>query len=145
MARAPAQKPEEEPDLLDELVRLNARRQEIADKVKEEALTKAREALELVNSLGFTYRITDKPETPSYYPPPQRTYDRGSRAGTRQVNADRPCPICGFKTDPPHDARRHRGQIEKHPFTDEELEANHMKKVVEERNLEGAVPQFLKK
>lgn len=39
----------------------------------------------------------------------------------RVANPDRPCPICEFKTTPPHDARRHRGQSEKRPFTAAEL------------------------
>lgn len=45
----------------------------------------------------------------------------GERKGTRTTNPDRPCPICEFKTVPPHDARRHRGQKDKRPFTIEEL------------------------
>lgn len=52
----------------------------------------------------------------------------GDRKGTRTTNPDRPCPICEFKTVPPHDARRHRGQSEKRPFTAEELETLGMKK-----------------
>lgn len=52
----------------------------------------------------------------------------GERKGTRTANPDRACPICEFKTVPPHDARRHRGQTDKRPFTAEELDAMGMKK-----------------
>jgi hypothetical protein len=48
---------------------------------------------------------------------------------TRNKNPDRECPICQFKTVPPHDARRHRGQKEKLPFSVKELEAMGMEKV----------------
>jgi|SRR5579872_1126982 len=39
----------------------------------------------------------------------------------KRKKRDRPCPTCGFRTDPPHDKRQHR----KHPesFTEKELAA----------------------
>ena len=49
--------------------------------------------------------------------------------GTRQTNTDQPCKICGFKTEPYHDARRHRSQAEKRPFTAKELTDMGMQKV----------------
>jgi hypothetical protein len=60
-------------------------------------------------------------------PKPQTPKVEGAKR-TRTKNPDRDCPICEFKTVPPHDARRHRGQKEKRPFTAEELEAMGMEK-----------------
>jgi hypothetical protein len=42
---------------------------------------------------------------------------------------DRPCPICNFRTDPPHNGRSHRGQLTKKPFTAEELEEKGLAKI----------------
>ena len=81
--------------------------QETVNTLKEEAKTEAldqiEEALVLLNSLGYRY-----------------TLNSGAMAG-RQINAEAPCKVCGFKTDPPHDGRLHRNQEIKRPFTDEEL------------------------
>ena len=73
--------------------------------------------------LGFNYRLVEG-STGS-----RSSAGEGSRKGTRQVNAERPCPICNFRTDPPHDARRHRGQDDKRPFTAEELRHLGLKRV----------------
>ena len=50
-----------------------------------------------------------------------------SRKGTRRVK-DAACPICGFKTIPPHDGRAHRSQSPKKPFTADELAARGFRK-----------------
>jgi hypothetical protein len=42
---------------------------------------------------------------------------------------DEPCPVCHFRTDPPHDGRSHRGETKKKPFTAEELEKKGLTKV----------------
>lgn len=60
-----------------------------------EALGRAEDAIETLNALGQRYRLVRVGAT---------------GRSTRQTNPDRPCPVCEFKTDPPHDARRHRGQ-----------------------------------
>ena len=108
---------------LERLRQLDEERQQILETAKSEALEQANNALEALNSLGFNYRLVEGSA------PQRKSSGDGSHRGTRQVNSDRACPICGFKTEPPHDARRHRAQAEKKPFTDEELEANHIRRV----------------
>ena len=107
---------------LERLRQLDEERSSILQNAKEEALDQANRAIEALNSLGFNYRLTEGGRA-------RRTSGGESRKGTRQVNPERPCPICGFRTEPPHDARRHRGQEPKRPFTEAELEANHMRQV----------------
>lgn len=44
-----------------------------------------------------------------------------SRSSTRK-QANKPCPVCGFATNPGHDARKHRAQGDKkRPFTSKQL------------------------
>lgn len=107
-----------EPSHLERLKQLDEERSSILEVAKEEALELANQAIQALNALGFNYRLTGGSGRSS-----------GPRKGTRQANAERPCPICGFTTEPPHDARRHRSQQPKRPFTDAELETNHMRRV----------------
>ena len=84
---------------------------------KQQAMDRVNTALKNLNSLGFNFRRTEGGR------------GTGSRRGTRQVNTTRPCPICGFLTNPPHDARAHRSQGDKKKaFTAEELSAKGMAK-----------------
>jgi hypothetical protein len=98
--------------------RLNEQEAKIRDSVKAETLAKANAAIEELNSLGYNYRLTEagsgrgRPKMASSSAPKQQ----------RPMSADKVCPICEFKTNPPHDARKHRSQGDnKHPFTAEEL------------------------
>lgn len=103
--------------IADQLRALDDQRTKLLAGAKEEALGKVREAVDELNALGFSFVLQDTGRS------------RASRKGTRQVDPNRPCPVCGFRTDPPHDARRHRGQGEKkRPFTAEELTALGMRK-----------------
>lgn len=55
---------------------------------------------------------------------------RRPQGGRRVIDPTKPCTICKFITDPPHDSRKHRGQGDKkRPFTPKELEEFHMTKV----------------
>lgn len=72
--------------------------------------------------------IAAKASVPFSSKEPAKAAKASTTKATRTSNPDRPCPICGFKTVPPHDARRHRGQSEKKPFTAEELNTMGMKK-----------------
>ena len=76
---------------------------------KEELLAEIRSGISELNELGFSYELTG-----------------GGRSwGKRARNPDRPCPVCNFVTDPPHDARAHRGQGKaKKAFTAAELKEN---------------------
>lgn len=84
----------------------------------DEIMTRINADISELNELGYNYRLGQG----------GRGRSTGSRKGTRQVK-DAPCPVCGFKTNPPHDARAHRGQDEKKPFTAAELRAKGLEKV----------------
>lgn len=101
--------------VLDELRSLDERRNQLLSSAKAEAMEKAKAAIEELNGLGFNFRITEG--------------GVGSRKGTRQIDASKPCSICGFQTDTPHDARSHRTQKKKAPFTAAELAQRGWKKV----------------
>ncbi len=80
---------------LSKIKKLQAEMDEYSKEAVAEALEHAEEAIATLSSLGHRYRLV-------------RASGRGK--GMRQSNPDRPCPVCQFKTDPPHDARQHRGQ-----------------------------------
>src|SRR5579871_2038406 len=77
----------------------------IRDAAKEEALEKANQAIADLTALGFNYRLVEG--------------DRGDRVRRTRQRRDVPCPTCGFRTNPPHDLRAHRGH--KKAFTEAEL------------------------
>lgn len=108
------------PTALDRIKQLDEERERLLSEAKGEALSRANEAVDALNALGFTYRLTEGG---------RRAAPAETRKGTRSVNAERPCPICGFQTTPPHDARAHRSQGEtKKPFTADDLTARGMRK-----------------
>jgi len=92
---------------LDQLKSLDSQRAKILDNAKSEAMGKVQGALVDLNALGFSYVIAE------------------SRKGAKRSARDRkdePCPVCKFKTSPPHDGRRHRAQgSKKKAFTSAEL------------------------
>ncbi len=101
----------------DELAQIEKRREEIMTGLRGSAEGDLRQALRDFNALGLgvSYEL--------------RAVGRSSRRGTRSVDPNRPCPICGFKTIPPHDARAHRAQGDKkRAFTAEELTAKGLRK-----------------
>ncbi len=74
-----------------------------------EALSQAEAAVVTLNALGLPYRLVETSKTNS-----------GTGRKRRRKQAD--CQVCGFATDPPHDARRHKAQdADRRPFNDEEL------------------------
>ena len=92
---------------LSRIKKLQAEMEEYSKEAVAEALEQAEEAIATLASLGHRYRLV-------------RASGRGK--GLRQTNPDRACPVCQFKTDPPHDARQHRGQGKnKRPFTAAQL------------------------
>ena len=95
---------------LDQIKKLDDQRNKLLDQARNEALARASEAVDDLNALGFSYTIIDSGS---------RT--RGARKSVREKK-DAPCPICNFKTNPPHDGRRHRSQgNKKQAFTNQEL------------------------
>ncbi len=96
---------------LEQIKKLDDQKNKLRDQAKHEGLSRAMEAIEEVNSLGFSYSISERGSA------------RGTRGGVRQKK-DAPCPICKFKTSPAHDGRRHRSQgNKKTAFTNNELAA----------------------
>jgi hypothetical protein len=85
-------------------------------KVKTETLRKVKQALSELNKLGFDYRVVVNGRV-----------DERVKRSTRTLDA--PCRICGFRTMRPHDARAHRGQAKKAPFTRKELAERSMRRV----------------
>ena len=96
------------------LARLDAERAEILASAKADALQKATDAVSELNALGFQYRLTEEAE---------------KKLTVNHAPSDKPCTICGFKTEPFHDARSHPRIGEKKPFTAEELTTRKLVKV----------------
>ena len=86
-------------------------------KVKTETLRKVKQALSELNKLGFDYRVVVNGKV-----------DERGRRSTRTLESAA-CRICGFRTMRPHDARAHRGQAKKAPFTRKELDERSMRRV----------------
>jgi hypothetical protein len=80
-------------------------------------LRKVKQALSELNKLGFDYRVAVN----------GRVAERVRRS-TRTLESA-PCRICGFRTVRPHDARAHRGQAKKAPFSRKELAERSMRRV----------------
>jgi hypothetical protein len=109
--------------VLEKLKALDAQRAQLLEGAKKEALDNAERAVAELNELGFDYRLTEGATSPARAP-----RKVASQAPKRQKK-DVPCPICNFKTNPPHDGRMHRSQKSKKPFTVEELMERHLTKV----------------
>lgn len=107
--------------VLSQLRTLDQQRRKLLGQAKTEALANAQAAVDDLNNLGFNYRLIESARKSA-------GGSRKTRKGTRSVK-DAPCPICNFKTTPPHDGRAHRNQTRKAPFTAEELVAKGLKKV----------------
>ncbi len=96
---------------------LDEERAKIFDQAKQEALEKAEAAVAQLNGLGFAYRLVNGAEKKA----------KGASPARRIKAAV--CPICEFRTDPPHDGRTHRNQKKKAPFSPTELKEKGLTKV----------------
>src|SRR5262245_21626110 len=92
---------------------LDAQKAKIITAAKREATKKVEQAIKELNQLGFNYRLVSDGSVRIGKKPKMRR-----KKGTVSTEA---CKICRFRTVPPHDARSHRGQSRKAPFTREEL------------------------
>jgi DNA repair exonuclease SbcCD ATPase subunit len=108
--------------VIEEFKELKARLESMAEQAKAEALAKASEAISVLRELGI-----DNAAILKELGFKGRAKDQESRVG--RPPKDEPCPVCNFKTDPPHNGRSHRGQAKKRPFTAEELEEKGLTKV----------------
>ncbi len=109
---------------IDRIKELDEERSQIFDQAKQEALEKATEAVAALDSLGLEYRLVNGVE-----PAARMTKPAKVAVGSKGAVRDAPCSICGFKTSPPHDARAHRGQTKKKPFSAAELTDKEFTKV----------------
>jgi DNA repair exonuclease SbcCD ATPase subunit len=108
--------------VIEEIKELKARIESMTEQAKAEALDKASEAIAFLRMLGL-----DNDTILKELGFRGRTKVKESREGTPPE--EEPCPICNFRTDPPHDGRSHRGQTKKRPLTTEELEKKGLTKV----------------
>lgn len=108
--------------LMAQLQALDAQRKALMDSAKTEAMAAVEMALSALNGLGFNYSVTERKTSRRSAAKPA-----GRRSNRKVKEAD--CPVCGFQTKPPHDARSHRSQgATKKPFTPAELEAKGLEK-----------------
>ena len=107
---------------IEEIKELKARMESMTEQAKAEALDKANEAIGVLRELGLNNDTILKQLGFK-----GRAAAKESREGS--APKDEPCPICHFRTAPPHDGRSHRGQSKKKPFTAEELEQKALTKV----------------
>jgi hypothetical protein len=104
-----------EKDPIARIKELDAERTKLIEDAKKEALARAQQAVADLNALGFAYSLTQVSV---------------GRKGTGRIPADNPCRICGFRTNPPHDARRHRfSKAKKRAFNAKELANLGLRKV----------------
>jgi hypothetical protein len=107
---------------IEEINELKGRLESLTEQARTEALDKASEAISVLRALGF-----DNDTILREIGFRGRAKDRESREAAPPKEG--PCPICKFRTDPPHDGRSHRGQAKKGPLTTEELEKKGLTKV----------------
>lgn len=100
--------------------KIDQERQNLMESAFKDAKAIADAAVADLNSLGYSYQLVERSSSRTAASPGNK------RKG---ASTDKPCPICNFRTDPPHDKRRHRSQAHKQPFTAEELASYGLKKI----------------
>jgi hypothetical protein len=107
---------------IEEIKELKARVESMTAQAKTEALDNASEAIGFLRELGL-----DNDTILKELGFRGRAAAKEGREGGSPKNE--PCPVCHFRTDPPHDGRSHRGQSKRRPFTAEELEQKGLTRV----------------
>ena len=107
---------------IEEIKELKAQLESKTEQAKAEARDKASVAIGFLRELGL-----DNDRILKELGFRGRAKDRENREA--MPPEEEPCPICNFRTDPPHDGRSHRGQTKKRPLTTEELEKKGLTKV----------------
>jgi hypothetical protein len=108
--------------VIEEVKELKARVESLTAQAKAEALDEANGAIGFLRELGI-----DDDTILKELGFRGRAKIQESRKG--RSPKDEPCPMCNFRTDPPHNGRSHRGQTKKRPFTAEQLEQKGLTKV----------------
>ena len=105
-------------DTLSRLRELDTERFQLLENAKREVLERAEAAISELRELGFEYQLVEGGGK-----------TRKPKGGSRSVSAAA-CPVCRFRTEPPHDARTHRSQGDnKRPFTAKQLSELGLEKV----------------
>ncbi len=114
--------------VLEKLKKLEAEAGELRAQAKKEAMAAVKSALADLNGLGFKYQLVEAGTAPKDGPFPMKGGKRKDGI-TRHRDPNKPCDVCGFATNPGHDARKHRAQGKnKKAFTASELEGLGLKK-----------------
>jgi hypothetical protein len=108
--------------VIEEVKKLKAQVEGLTAQAKTEAFHEANEAIGFLRELGID---DDTILKELGFRGRAKTQESRKEGPTK----DDPCPMCNFRTDPPHDGRSHRGQSKKKPFTAEELEQKGLTKV----------------
>jgi hypothetical protein len=99
-------------------------RNKLISTTKAEALGRANQAVADLLALGFKYHLIDEVRLEDV-----KIAKKGSRKRTGTIK-DAPCPICEFKTKPPHDRRAHRfSKAKRRPFNAADLKEKGYTKV----------------
>jgi len=124
--------------VIDQIKKLDVQKAALIEAAKDEALSDVHKAIDTLKSLGLHFELVAKGNNAPAIIQPKHIKTKsvvkkakkrkGSRLGTR-TPANVACPICSFKTNPPHDRRSHRFQAYKKAFTQKELSAKGMKKI----------------
>lgn len=96
------------PSAMEQLRSLEEQRSTLVENARAELLEKIHSDLNALRALGFNYELT-------------KSWKGARRKKPVRRGDAAPCKICGFKTERPHDARAHRSQTKKAPFTKREL------------------------
>jgi hypothetical protein len=107
---------------IEEIKELKAQLESKTEQAKAEALDRASEAIGFLREIGL-----DNDAILKELGFRGRAKTKESREGA--APKDEACPICHFRTDPPHDGRSHRGQTKNRPLKAEELEKKGLTKV----------------
>jgi len=108
-----------EKSAIERIKELDEERARLFEQAKEEALKKAAEAVADLKALGLDYQLTSGVTKPV----------KSGAVEHSATGKDAACPICKFHTAPPHDARTHRNQKKKAPFSTAELKEKGLVKV----------------
>jgi hypothetical protein len=108
---------------IEQIKELEAQREMLLSEAKADALARAEEAVSELNALGFHYYIGETAKNRRRAMKRPKQLPTVDKSVLHKPSAEKPCPICEYRTDPPHDRRSHRTQTKKKAFTDKELEA----------------------